>query len=283
MARRFPLKLEVEMAAQPQEIATGVYCLAIGKKFGGTNVYIVRSGPSWVLIDTAWPQSGHLIKEAAESLFGANARPASILLTHLHPDHVGSALELARMWNVPVYVHPNEMPLAAEEFPTEYANPLDRWCIFPLMRIWPPFATSVRRQAHESNLKGVVRAFDPTAVIPGLPDWSSVHTPGHTPGHVVFFRNRDRVMIAGDALLTININSVWDLLRNKRRISGPPYIATWNWPQAREAVAALAKLQPSVLACGHGVPMMGAEIARDLAAFADGFSRSASKTRTAGP
>jgi glyoxylase-like metal-dependent hydrolase (beta-lactamase superfamily II) len=203
------------MAAQPQEIATDVYCIPTGKRFGGTSV-----------------------------------------------------------WDAPVYVHPNEMPLAAEEVPPEYLDPIGRF-IAPLMRIAP-------RRARESGLQEVVRAFDPGAAVPGLPEWKCIHTPGHTPGHVVFFRNRDRVMIAGDALLTVNINSLWDLLLNKRRVSGPPYIATCNWPAAKESVAALAKLEPYVLACGHGVPMMGAGTARDLVAFADHLCRSATKSASKG-
>jgi hypothetical protein len=55
-------------------------------------------------------------------------------------------------------------------------------------------------------------------------------------------------------------------------------VATWNWQAAKVSVAALAKLEPSVLACGHGIPMMGAETARDLLAFADHFSRSATNS-----
>jgi len=117
----------------------------------------------------------------------------------------------------------------------------------------------------------VVRAFDPSAV-PCLADWECIHTPGHTPGHVAFFRRNDRVLITGDALLTINVNSLWDLLRNKQRVSGPSYISTWNWAMAKVSVATLAQLEPDVLACGHGVPMTGPETARDFSSFADRFA-----------
>ena len=61
----------------PREIATGVYYLPVR----GANVYFMRSGSSWVLIDTAWRKNGIVIRTAAESLFGPNARPAAILLT----------------------------------------------------------------------------------------------------------------------------------------------------------------------------------------------------------
>jgi glyoxylase-like metal-dependent hydrolase (beta-lactamase superfamily II) len=119
---------------RPEEIAPGVYWVEAGR---GTNVYLVRSGPGWVLIDTAWPGRGQLIKAAAESVFGAGTRPEAIVLTHIHPDHSGSALELARMWDLPVYVHPDEMVLAPGGYLPEYGSPLNRWLIAPVLRLLP--------------------------------------------------------------------------------------------------------------------------------------------------
>jgi glyoxylase-like metal-dependent hydrolase (beta-lactamase superfamily II) len=117
-----------------EQIAEGVYCLETGRGLTRANVYFVRSGPAWVLIDTAWPHRGPVISATAESLFGAGTRPAAILLTHIHPDHAGSALELARLWDLPVYVHPGELPLAPGRYLPEYGNPLDRWLIAPLLK-----------------------------------------------------------------------------------------------------------------------------------------------------
>jgi glyoxylase-like metal-dependent hydrolase (beta-lactamase superfamily II) len=86
---------------------------------------------------------------------------------------------------------------------------------------------------------------------------------------VAFFRSADRVLITGDAVLTINLNSVHDLLAGKHRVSGPPYISIWNWPAAKQSVATLARLKPDVLACGHGRPMTGTEAAAGLASFSE--------------
>ena len=118
-----------------EEIAPGVYRVQMGRGLTGTNVYLVRSAGGWALIDTAWPHRGQVIVAAAESLFGPGARPAAILLTHIHPDHAGSALELARRWHLPVHVHPDELPLACGRYLPEYGNPLDRWVIAPVMRL----------------------------------------------------------------------------------------------------------------------------------------------------
>ncbi len=267
-----------DVRAGPEEIAPGVYRVATGRGPTEVNVYLVRSGPGWVLIDTAWPHRGQPIKAAAESLFGAGARPAAIVLTHIHPDHSGSALELARTWDLPVYVHPDELVLAPGGYLPEYGNPLDRWLIAPLFRLMPRRAVEASRA--RNSLAGTARAFDPAAGVPGLPDWQAVPTPGHTPGHVAFFRGRDRVLITGDAVLTVNVNSVRDLLAGQHRVSGPPYISTWNWPAAKQSVATLARLRPDVLACGHGRPMTGAETATRLASFAARFTRQPPPSRS---
>ena len=58
-------------STRPKEIAAGVYWLAVR----GCNVYLVRSGSAWVLIDAAWRNSAPHIRVAAESLFGPGTPP----------------------------------------------------------------------------------------------------------------------------------------------------------------------------------------------------------------
>ena len=236
-----------------------------------SNVYFVRSGLSWALIDAGSAKCGPAIQEAAEPLFGEDSSPASILLTHDHPDHAGSARELAQMWNCPVWVHPDELPLVLGDVSTfrKYANPLDRWVILPLLRLMgPKRSESVVSQA---SFKDVARPLDPSAELPGLPDWEAVPTPGHTPGHVAFFRSSDRVLITGDALVTMPLNSLGGLLLKKQSVCGPPWYTTWSWRAAKQSVASLAKLEPRVLAAGHGIPMTGPETPSRVRTFSDRF------------
>ena len=270
-----------QAAGRPELIAPGVYRVATGRGLASVNVYLVQSGRGWVLIDTAWPHRGQLIRAAAESVFGAGARPEAIVLTHIHPDHSGSALELARLWHLPVYVHPAELPMAPGRYLPQYANPLDRWLIAPLLGLMPPrkLAASQAR----GSLAGTARGFDPAAGVPGLPDWQAVPTPGHTPGQVAFFRASDRVLITGDAVLTVNVNSARGLLTGRQQVCGPPYISTWDWPAARQSAVALARLRPDVLACGHGHPMTGGQAATGLASLAAGRPRRASPGGPARP
>ena len=250
--------------ARPEQLAPGVYRIKTGRWLSAANVYLVRSGPAWVLIDTAWPHRGRVIAAAAESLFGTGTRPAAILLTHIHPDHAGSALELARRWDLPVWVHPRELPLAAGRYLPEYGNPLDRWLIAPVLRLMP--RQKVAAMVSRNSLSGTAQAFDPAAGVPGLPDWQCIATPGHTPGHVAFFRASDRLLITGDAVLTVDLNDARALF-GKHRMAGPPYISTWDWPAAKKSVAVLAGLEPNVVAAGHGRPMAGAGTAGQLTAL----------------
>ncbi len=144
---------------QPIEIASGIFWLRIEGAWGRPNVYFIRSGSSWSLIDTAWPFWGRRIEAAAETVFGMKTRPASILLTHGHPDHSGSALELSRDWDLPIYMHEDEQP--GGKYPSEYLYPIGRF-IGPLMRLMP----------HRTgpSLQEATRAIDLSTGVPGLPD-----------------------------------------------------------------------------------------------------------------
>jgi glyoxylase-like metal-dependent hydrolase (beta-lactamase superfamily II) len=260
------------------EIATGVHCLEAGKGISRSNVYFVQAGVSWVLIDAASANCSRLIRETAGLLFGANTRPASIILTHDHPDHAGSALELARMWGCPVYVHSNELPLATLgdiSIIEQYANPIDRYMILPILHVMP--RRRVESMFLKSSLKDVVQGFDTGAAVPSLPEWECVPTPGHTPGHVSFFRTSDRFLITGDAIVTVDLNSFWGFLLwslrvKKQRISGAPWYSTWNKRLAWESIVTLAGLKPRVLASGHGQPMTGDSVAVMLHTLADRFA-----------
>jgi glyoxylase-like metal-dependent hydrolase (beta-lactamase superfamily II) len=254
--------------AEPCEIAPDVYWLPVGRGIlMGSNVYFARSGSSWSLVDAGWARDAPAIRKAAGTLFGWDARPAAILLTHDHPDHAGAAVELARQWDCPVLVHPEELPLALGDVEAirRYAGPLDRWVILPGLRLLGrrKMAATLAR----SSLGGAVATLDRSGAVPGLPGWEVIHTPGHTPGHVAFLRREDGVIISGDALLTIDLNSCRGIVRREQKLSGSPWYTTWSWPAASASAAALASLAPRVVAGGHGVPMTGAATSRGLRRF----------------
>jgi glyoxylase-like metal-dependent hydrolase (beta-lactamase superfamily II) len=160
----------------PQPVAPGVWLVTLGKGAVSSNVYLVGSSAAWTLVDAGWPSSATAIRAAAEALFGPGARPTVILLTHIHPDHSGSAGTLARSWQVPVYVHAEELPMAAGRYLPQYAMPLDRWLVWPLMRLLPA-RTRARIEAANS-ITDVVRALDRQGAYPAWRTGSGFPPPG---------------------------------------------------------------------------------------------------------
>ena len=72
-------------------------------------------------------------------------------------------------------------------------------------------------------------------------------------------------------MVTANLDSYFVLFARKPRISRPPTPFTCDWIAARESVRQLAALRPFTIGSGHGVPMSGEHVARELAGFAENF------------
>lgn len=251
-----------------REVVPDVYCLGPHGRTQ-TNVYFVRAADRWVLIDAGWDSDRPRIEDAAARLMGRDAAPAAIVLTHDHPDHAGAARVLAERWSCRVFVHPDESAIARGSFPAmwRHAGPLDRYVILPAIS-----ALGRRRRdamLERNSLAPVVDVLEPGGTTPHLPGWRWVHTPGHTPGHVSFFRDEDRVLISGDALVTLQVNALTGLVRGRQGLSAPPWYTTADHEAAAASVRTIAGLEPWVLASGHGQVLSGPDTAERVRRFAD--------------
>jgi glyoxylase-like metal-dependent hydrolase (beta-lactamase superfamily II) len=112
-----------------------------------------------------------------------------------------------------------------------------------------------------------------------LPEWRWFHTPGHAPGHVAFFRQSDRALIAGDAFVTTRQESMLAVMNQVPELNGPPAYFTPDWDAARQSVRHLASLNPEVVATGHGVPLRGERMRQELHELADNFDSIARPVR----
>lgn len=245
----------------PEEIAPEIYRLNVG---GIVSAYLVGNARGWVLVDTGFAGQFEYITDAAEQRFGIGAKPNAIILTHGHGDHAGSALGLATYWDVPIYAHRMELPYLTGKSDYPPADPTTGG----------PFAFALRfvpQIMRGSDFGDVVQALPGDGVVPGLTDeWRYIETPGHTAGHVSLWRERDAVLVAGDAIATVNVETVPALLR-RSNISPPPATVTPDWYAARKSIEKLADLKPKVIAAGHGEPLLGASATTGIRRLADMF------------
>jgi glyoxylase-like metal-dependent hydrolase (beta-lactamase superfamily II) len=243
-----------------EQIAPGVFRLRTLM----VNVYFVGDGVSstgWTLIDTGLPGSARAIRREAERMLGR--APSAILMTHAHFDHTGGLVRLADEWRVPVYAHPLEMPYLTGQSAYPPPDPFvgggaQSW----MSPLFPRGPIDAGRRVHMLPENGVV---------PTLPGWRWLLTDGHSPGHVSFFRESDRTLIAGDAVVTMRQESMLEVLRQRPIVSRPPAYFTCDWIAARQSVERLAALHPNVLGTGHGVPMEGADMRSQLCDLAERF------------
>jgi glyoxylase-like metal-dependent hydrolase (beta-lactamase superfamily II) len=132
----------------------------------GTNTYLVGTGPRRVLIDTGagrpeWPV---LLEQALREECGG-AEIAEVLVTHVHPDHLGGAADVLKTFaSVPV----RKMPWVGRD--EVFGVPL----------------TALEAGA-------VVRTDDATL--------RAVYTPGHAQDHLCFWLEEERALFTGDLIL----------------------------------------------------------------------------------
>ncbi|MGX6444775.1 MBL fold metallo-hydrolase [Neobacillus sp. K501] len=227
------------------------------------NLALVSTKGGFVLVDAGMPGAAEEIKELITERFGEHARPQAIVLTHGHFDHVGSLVELLEEWRVPIYAHELELPYLTGKKDYPPGDPgVDAGLVAKMSPMFPN---------HGINIGDQVQMLPEDGSIPVMPGWKWIHTPGHTPGHVSLFREQDRALIAGDAFVTVKQESLFKVLTQEQEISGPPRYYTTDWDAAYESVKKLEALKPEIAVTGHGVPMTGEELRRDLKFLVENF------------
>ncbi len=219
-----------------QQIAPDVFHLPLMPR-NGINVYLIGN----VLVDTGVSASA---KKILAALGGRSVE--AIAFTHAHVDHAGSARRIADELGVPVWVG------AADREATETGK-------------------GVKKPAFERP--GLAQVADAMGKFPAVPvardlregdevaaGFTVLDTPGHSPGHVSYWRESDRVLICGDVFFNMHVLTTVPGLRQ------PPAAFTPDPAQNRESERKLARLEPSVVGFGHG-PVLTGDAAAKMSAF----------------
>ncbi|KAA0550359.1 MBL fold metallo-hydrolase [Bacillus sp. BGMRC 2118] len=217
----------------------------------------------FVLVDAGMPDSEDMILAEVENRFGQHAKCTAIILTHGHFDHIGAIHSLIEKWNVPVYAHKLEEPYLTgkEDYPSP--NTEAEGLVAKMSPFFP---------RHSIDISSSLKVLPDDGSIPALPNWKYIHTPGHTPGHISLFREEDGSLIAGDAFVTVEQESLYEVLTQKQELHGPPAYFTSDWAAASDSVKILSELNASVAITGHGLPLTGQELKDGLTDLATHFN-----------
>ena len=201
-------------------LAPGVWQLS-GFPRHAFNVYLVED----VLIDAGTRLAKRRIFRQLEG-----RRLSLVALTHCHADHQGCAKIVCDQFGVPLACHEADVAVMEGRAPMVPRTFLVR--MGERYLAGPPF-----------RVGRVLRDGDEVA------GFRVIHAPGHTPGHVIFFRESDRVAIAGDVLANIHF------LTGRPGLREPPHFFSVAPEENRRSARLLASLRPSLVCFGHGRPL----------------------------
>ena len=92
-----------------REVVPGLHMISSGP----INMFLLESDDGYALIDTGLPGSADTIIRAVAGLGKAPNAIRHILLTHAHPDHIGSLAAVKRATGASAYIHPADAPIAS--------------------------------------------------------------------------------------------------------------------------------------------------------------------------
>jgi glyoxylase-like metal-dependent hydrolase (beta-lactamase superfamily II) len=245
------------------DVAVGIR----GLRIAFVNVFaVVHADGSWTLIDAGLPFTASAIQTWTKKF--SETAPNAILLTHGHFDHIGAARDLADVWNVSIYANPLESQYLKGQ--KEYPAPNFAAGGGTLSLLSPLYPRAPIDLGNRLRLL----SSDGNSTLAEMPGWQVLQTPGHTPGHVSFFRSDDRCLIAGDAFCTTKLESFFQAaITHPPELHGPPAYFTSDWVSARRSVELLSQLDPVVVAPGHGQPLCGAILPKKLRQLAQYFDK----------
>jgi hydroxyacylglutathione hydrolase len=206
-----------------EQVAPGVLRIAVAR-LDAVNVYLLED----VLLDSG---SRFQRKRLLSVLSGRSVRAHA--LTHAHFDHQGSSHYLCDSLGIPLLC--GEGDRRAVELGNHRAlfpkpEGLSAWLGWKLAGPSHPVTHTLK----EGDSVGGFKVLE---------------TPGHTPGHLAFWREADRLLIVGDVLFHRNPVTL------RPGLQEPFLFATKDAVANRSSARRLASLNPTVICFGHGAPL----------------------------
>lgn len=187
------------------------------------NVYLVINGEELTVIDTGTSGNAQKIIEYIQKIDHKPSDVKTIILTHFHMDHMGSAKELKNLTNAKVAAHAEDADYISAKKPLPKPKNI-------LFRAVSPFIKPTPVQVDVTLKEG-----------DKIANLTVIHTPGHTPGSIMLIDEKRRVLFAGDTLRY-----------DGKKVSGAPENFSMDPNQLRESITKASTLSFDVMLPGHG-------------------------------
>jgi glyoxylase-like metal-dependent hydrolase (beta-lactamase superfamily II)/predicted ester cyclase len=218
-----------------ERVADGVWVLRGGVPRLFNVFFLEDEGGGVTLFDAGIEVMARPLTAAAAPLGGINR----VVLSHADADHRGAAAKLG----APIFIHPADKAAAESDSPTRDYHHIERlgvparWVYPSLFRFWDGGAVEIAGTVEEGD---------------DVSGFKVVHLPGHAPGLIGLFRERDRLALSADCFYALDIETTR---------KGPPRVPhrafNQDEQQARESIRKLAALDPSTAWPAHADPVRG--------------------------
>ena len=199
-----------------------VHCIKVGlpqNPLRNLNVYVICTPERNLVIDTGFrrPECRSALWEGIGEL-GLDLSRTSLFLTHLHSDHTGLVWDFVER-GVPIYMGRVDWDyLSGSDQRIKWAGMEERFG----REGFPPECLAQQGEGNQARLYAAAPGFPAVTLEHGgrIPmedlEVTALHTPGHTPGHMVLYLPQEQLLFCGDHILfdiTPNI-SVWNQAPN---------------------------------------------------------------------
>jgi hydroxyacylglutathione hydrolase len=208
------------------EIIEGIHLIdEASRNIAHSNVYLVINGKELIIVDTGTPENAKKIVTYIQKIGHQPSEISTIVLTHHHRDHVGSAKELRDLTNAKVAAHFEDADFIAGKKPIpKLKNVLFRAAL-SLMKFSPVEVDIV--------LKGGDKIGSLTVV----------DVPGHTPGSIALLDTQRKALFVGDTLGCEGRKVIADRA---------PKQFIWAADKEKESIEKISMLDFDIMLPGHG-------------------------------
>ncbi len=199
-----------------------------------SNIFLAEYDQGMLLFDCGAVNDLKRIHEYCRQLDRSPADIKLAVVSHVHPDHSGSAVLLRKKYGIPLAAHKD-----IDRWYSGIGGSIQQKLDCHMMQI---VARSNKRKMERALFKRIISPdflLDDGDMLPRFSDWQVYHVPGHTLHDMVLFHPRNRLLYASDCILN-----------NKGRYQLPLPVM---FPELmRASLNRLAALNPALILVAHG-------------------------------